>query len=121
MRKTDRKIDNAITKVLTDACELALGHYEGFKWLTHLVNYDDFPGSLSVVCIFDTNANLSGAAAEEMRALIKKKLASIDVRLDNSRRQVSFDTEENCRTENNGRWRERLRSRERARDTGTLP
>ena len=55
MRKTDKKIDNNIRNVLNKVCEQALIEVNGFVWLTHQVNYDKFPASLSVICVFDLN------------------------------------------------------------------
>ena len=57
MRKSDKKLDNQLRLVLTDVCETALKEVEGFQWLTHVVNYSNFPQSLRVVCVFDTNEN----------------------------------------------------------------
>lgn len=108
MRKTDKKIDNRIRLVLTEACELALARYAGFEWLTHLVDYNRFPESLAVICIFDTNANLAIADQQAMCTLIRDKLASIDIRVKNPHQLVSFDSEENCSAEHSGRWNERL-------------
>lgn len=109
MRKTDKKRDNAIRIALTEVCDVAQEESEGFMWLTHLVNYDAFPGSLSVICVYDTDANLAKADLDDMCSLIKKKLASIDINLRDIRRHVRFDTEEKCRHENNGKWQERLK------------
>lgn len=109
MRKTDKKIDNAIRVVLTQACDVAQIESDGFMWLTHFANYDCFPGSLSVVCIYDTNKNLAKANMGSMRALIKEKLASIDINLKDIRQHVSFDAEEQCKIENDGKWHERFR------------
>ncbi len=58
MRKTDKKIDNALIKVLTEVCDIAQENYAGFEWITHFANYNNFPGSLSVVCIYGTNEQL---------------------------------------------------------------
>ncbi len=108
MRKTDKKIDNAIRVVLTEACELALTKHPGFEWLTHRVDYNRFPESLSVVCIFDTNAHLESADQQALCSLIHQKLVSIDIRIKNPRQLVCFDTEENCAAQHDGRWNERL-------------
>lgn len=108
MRKTDKKIENALRQALTEACEAALEKYEGFQWLTHFVNYSDFPASLSIVCVYDINAHLAKTDKEGMRALIKAKLASIGITLKDCRQQVRFDTEENCDRENQGKWNERF-------------
>jgi hypothetical protein len=43
-----------------------------------------------------------------MRALIKEKLASIDIKMNDSRQQVRFDTEENCNNDNDGKWNKRF-------------
>ncbi|KGE02759.1 hypothetical protein HRUBRA_02737 [Pseudohaliea rubra DSM 19751] len=43
-----------------------------------------------------------------MRALVREKLAAIDIRLSDSRRQVGFDSEEACQEENRGKWKERF-------------
>jgi hypothetical protein len=108
MRKSDKKRDNAIRLALTEACETAREHYAGFEWLTHFVDYHHFPDSLSVVCIFDTNANLAVSDREAVRSLIRGELASIDVRIRHPQRQIRFDTEENCESENDGRWQARF-------------
>lgn len=109
MRKTDKKIDNALRLVLTEVCDIAQVKYDGFKWLTHFANYNSFPSSLSVVCIFDTNEELGRTDKNALCKLIQEKLASIDINIKNINRQVSFDTEENCLNQNDGQWNERLR------------
>jgi hypothetical protein len=109
MRKTDKKIENALRVVLTEVCDAAQRQYEGFEWLTHFVNYDDFPGSLSVICVYDTNENLSESDLTGVRSLIFEKLIAIDIKLKDVRRQVRFDTEENCKSEHNGKWHERFK------------
>jgi len=108
MRKTDKKIENALREALTVACDMALEKHEGFMWLTHFANYQNFPDSLSIVCVFDTNEQLSKANDEGLRVIIKDKLASIDINIKDIRQNVSFDTEENCKKENNGKWHERF-------------
>lgn len=109
MRKSDKKIDNALREVLTEVCDIALENYDGFKWLTHFANYNNFPGSLSVVCIYDTNEQLEKTDVNGLRILINEKLLSIDINIKDIRRHVNFDTEENCNNENNGKWNERFR------------
>lgn len=108
MRKTDKKMENAIRVALTEACEIAQEHYPGFEWLTHVADYDNFPDSLSVVCIYDTNANLANTDRDAVRALIRETLLSIDIRVRHAQRQVSFDTEENCQNDNGGSWQTRF-------------
>ncbi|MEI8593270.1 Fis family transcriptional regulator [Photobacterium sp. Hal280] len=112
MRKTDKKTDNQIRVVLTEVCDHALAAYPGFQWLTHLVDYSHFPGSLKVVCVFDTNANLSHfydeAGKPVLEALIVKKLATAGIRLNKPSAHIAYDTEENCERENQGKWAHRL-------------
>ncbi len=105
MRKTDKKIDNTIRKALKEVCELALGKVEGFKWLTHFSNYDSFPKSLLIVCVFETNEQLDKARCSKMddylSKLIAAKLSDIDVKLYNIQKQVRFVTQANCKREIN--------------------
>ena len=114
MRKTDKKLDNQLRIVLTDVCEDMLKRVDGFQWLTHLVNYSNFPKSLKVVFIFDTNENLhSFQSHKEKSEVIKQvdeKLADIGVKLNNINLHVVFDTEENCDRDNAGNWNRRLDS-----------
>ena len=108
MKKTDKKIDNAIRSALTEVCDKALEEHDGFVWLTHRVDYQNFPESLSVVCVFDTNEQLSNAHDEDLRVIIKDKLASIAILIKDSRQAIRFDTEENCTKEHKGNWQQRL-------------
>ena len=112
MRKTDKKIDNQLRLVLTDVCEIALKEIHGFLWLTHLVNYSNFPKSLKVVCVFDTNENLfsfmSKDSKNELASLIQVKLDDVDVKVKNVSEHILYDTEENCEKEHNGKWSVRL-------------
>jgi len=97
MKKTDKKLEKKICQALTNACEAAKVEVQGFQWLTHLVNYNQFPDSLSVICFFDTKANLKQAREHNkdqfMTALIKSELEQINIRFKDIKRHVSFDTE----------------------------
>ncbi len=108
MTKTDKKTDNAICQVLTDACETALKKHRGFEWVTHVVNYKRFPQSLLVICIFDTADSLAKADCQALRDIIRQHLLSINIRLPQPQRQITFDTEEACQADNNGSWARRL-------------
>lgn len=108
MKKTDKKLDNTLRDVLTEACDIALETFEGFRWLTHFANYNDFPRSFSVVCVFATNEQLANTDLARFRLLLKEKLAAMDVKIKVLDRQLIFDTEENCVKDNNGKWNERL-------------
>ena len=112
MRKMDKKIDKQLRIVLTDVCETALKKYVGFQWLTHVVNYSNFPKSLKVVCVFDTNENLNNFMldnhSQALNILIQKKLFEVDVNINNVVNHISYDTEENCDKNDNGKWAVRL-------------
>ena len=108
MKKSDKKIENALVKVLTEVCDIAQEKYIGFKWITHFVDYKNFPDSLSIVCIYDTNEQLNTTNVEELCKLINEKLLSINIKIQDLYSQVAFDTEENCKNENNGNWDERF-------------
>jgi hypothetical protein len=114
MKKSDKKIDNSLRLALTEVCETAIDEVTGFKWLTHFANFRDFPGSLSVVCVFDTNDNLSSARqnhkADFLFSLIKEKLSAVNIQIKDMRPHVGFDTEEACDKENGGRWNDRFGS-----------
>lgn len=112
MRKTDKKLDNQLRHVLTEVCEVALKDINGFQWLTHLVNYSNFPKSLQVVCVFDTNENLSLFMSQntktELAHLIQLKLSTINIAVNNVTAHICYDTEQNCDTEHQGKWANRL-------------
>ncbi|MCF6250938.1 MAG: hypothetical protein L3J75_06675 [Methylococcaceae bacterium] len=113
MKKTDKKIDKKICHALTKACETAKQEVQGFQWLTHLVNYNQFPGSLTIICIFDTKAELEQAREQKkdqiIVGLIGTELAQINISFKELSRHVSFDTEAACEAEHNGKWQRRFK------------
>ena len=98
MTKSDKKTEKSIILALTNVCEIALDTVEGFQWITHNVNYKDFPNSLSILCVFDNPESLISAKASERGVYLKSQIQielaaqSIDIRNINS--VVSFDTKE---------------------------
>jgi len=112
MRKTDKKIDNQLRFVLTEVCEVALKDIDGFQWLTHWANYANFPSSLKVVCVFDTNENLagflSGASPADFSALIQAQLLVANVKIIDIASHIYYDTEQDCASQHNGQWKDRL-------------
>lgn len=112
MRKSDKKIDNHLRIVLTEVCETALKEFTGFQWLTHIVNYANFPTSLKVVCVFDTQKNLSsflaGNQKDQLSFLIQTQLEVAGVKLKNMKKHLTFDSEELCKIQHNGQWATRL-------------
>ncbi|KXO09882.1 hypothetical protein AKG98_978 [Moritella sp. JT01] len=112
MTKTEKKIDNTLCKVLTGVCEDAKDEIQGFQWLTHTVNYNNFPASLKITCVFDSNADIAQLTASQqdqrLHGLLTQALNAVDVRLKNINKQVKFDSEENCTRDNAGNWAKRL-------------
>lgn len=56
-------IERELIRTLTLACETAKSEIVGFQWLTHDVNYEQFPQSLVVTWMFDSEANKERALA----------------------------------------------------------
>ena len=112
MRKTDKKIENQLRRALTSVCEIALKEIDGFQWLTHLVNYGHFPKSLKIIFVFDTEENLrkfkSDERKEKLTSLTQAQLREISVDIKNLNNHLSYDTEESCLKEHNGKWADRL-------------
>ncbi|MBN3563909.1 Fis family transcriptional regulator [Aliamphritea spongicola] len=112
MRKTDKKLDNQICKTLTVVCETALEHIYGFQWLTHRVNYQRFPASLKIACVFSDESDLERIRMQHedtsLRNLICDALADIGIQLAHPEEQIYFDSEEACEASHQGNWARRL-------------
>lgn len=112
--KTQKRIDNNIRLALTEVCENALKDVPNFQWLTHQADFTNFPASLLITCIFDTEAHLEQAQralhTQQIQQQLQAKLFKIGVKLSSPRNQVRFDTEESCDSENEGDWNSRLAS-----------
>lgn len=112
MNKTVKKLDNNVVKALTIACEMAKQDTVGFEWLTHSANYSNFPASLVITCVFNTQQSLDTMLVNQhekkIRKQIQNQLLKVGVLLKDARRHVVFDTEEACLVENNGNWKARL-------------
>ena len=52
MRKTDKKIEQQLCRLLTQVCEEAKDTLKGFEFISHQVNYQRFPNSLIIECYF---------------------------------------------------------------------
>ncbi len=108
MKKTNKKLDKQISQALTQACEAAKEKVTGFQWLTHFADYHHFPGSLSVVCVFDSNAELEQAQLQQhdqlLINLIKTELEAINIKFNKINQHISFASEEDCRNHCNGNW-----------------
>lgn len=115
MSKTNKKIDNNICKALTDVCEQAKVEISGFQWLSHTANYTQFPGSLMVTCVFDSDKSLSAAVENDsdtvLQKLVQKSLFKVGVVLKDVRQNFRLDSEECCERENGGDWAVRLQQK----------
>lgn len=112
MRKSDKKIENQIRDVLTDVCEDTLKGYDGFLWVTHTVNFSSFPQSLKIVCVFDSNQDrtnfLEADGKQQVASVIQSAFNQGGIKLKNIDKHLSFDTQENCDRDHQGKWNLRL-------------
>jgi len=118
MKKTDKTLENTLVTLLTKVCEQSLKSLDGFQWLTHLsgksgVNYKDFSRSLTIICVFDTQAQvsklLSSPNHQSLVSMIVEQLRSAGIKLPNPQKQIQFDSEEACNKEHAGKWNRRLK------------
>lgn len=94
MRKSDKKIDNNLRKALTDVCDFALQYSDGYQWITHSVNYQRFPNSLIITCMFTDQQSAQNAQQQgKLSTIIQQKLQDIGVYLKDSSRQIRFNFE----------------------------
>lgn len=112
MNKTEKKLDKAIIKALTKACETSKDLVHGFEWLTHSVNFADFPATLRITCVFDTEDSKQQAMQDKLNVkiivTIEKDLADVGIKCKQIDRHISFDSEQACRLEHGGNWQLRL-------------
>lgn len=74
MRKSDKKIDNSIRQALTELCENHLKDLSGFCWITHTVNYQQFPKSLYITCVFDEQHSLTQFLQSEQHIQVEQRI-----------------------------------------------
>ncbi|WP_299806133.1 hypothetical protein [uncultured Shewanella sp.] len=95
MRKTDKKIDNAIRVALTEVCETLKQEVEGFSWLTHRVNFSQGMDSLVITFMFESQVLLdkarSGRQTQQMIALTQASLKIDNICLANPSKQCRFE------------------------------
>ena len=112
MRKSDKKIENQIIKTLSQVCESGLEEIAGFEWLTHTVNFEQFPDSLKITCIFNNNKDLAcylnSTNSIDLKQVIEDSLQDIGIKIKNANKQIILDSEENCTLQHAGNWRQRL-------------
>ncbi|UJF17723.1 hypothetical protein L0B53_11850 [Vibrio sp. SS-MA-C1-2] len=105
MKKTDKKKENALRQCLTGACDNLQEQSEGFIWLTHSINYDNYPQSL---CVYGTNEQMNSIDCGLVYQVINKHLSSIGIQLKNREKHIHLDSEEACIKEHDGKWSKRL-------------
>lgn len=112
LSKTNQKIDNNVCKALTIACETSLHEIPGFLWLTHRANYTNFPASLVVTCVFNTEEEIAQIKAQQqdevLRMTIQAQLLKVGLVVKNIKKCVRFDSEQACLAQHNGQWPDRL-------------
>ncbi len=112
VKKTDKILENTIVKVLTRVCEDSLKNIDGFQWLTHLVNYKDFPRSLTIICIFDTQDQITQLKESPQYEILLNniidRLKSAGIELVKKQKHIKFDSEEACNLHHQGNWANRL-------------
>ncbi len=110
--KTEKKIDNNIRVTLTAVCEQLLKDIPRFKWLTHQANYTNFPASLLITCVFETEQDKNTAEQNgnkrKIEKLIQAKLLRAGIKFKAIGKQVVLDSEEACERDQQGDWAERL-------------
>ncbi|WP_231570117.1 MULTISPECIES: hypothetical protein [Pseudomonas] len=94
-------IERELIRTLTDACETAKSEIVGFQWLTHDVDYERFPQSLSVTWMFDTEANKAKALAcadeARMLALTLAAFEEVGISVTRTADHVAFSVEQPAR------------------------
>jgi len=72
-------VERELIRTLTLACEAAKSEIVGFQWLTHEVDYEQFPQSLVVTWVFDSEANKARAlACADKARMLALTLAAFD-------------------------------------------
>lgn len=116
-KREQAHLERLLSQTLTEACETAKTELVGFQWLTHAVDYANFPGSLQVIWVFDTEANRQAALAagqdKRMTDFTAMALSEAGVGIEQASRHVSCDSEEACQRSHGGNWQQRLARRAR--------
>jgi hypothetical protein len=99
LTKTNKKTDNNICKALTVVCETIKDQpVAGFSWLTHTVNYAQFPSSLVITLVFDNDNNqamaLDSGFEKHCLRLIQTQLLKVGVKFLHNKHNLKFTSEE---------------------------
>ena len=108
LKRNEKKTESAIVKALNDVCETLKHKSDGFSWLTHFVDYSNFPQSLKLVFVFNTNQSLESAknkaTFQTIFQLTENRLKREGVSVNRIDKTVFFDTEENGADFNDANW-----------------
>jgi len=74
MTKTEKRLDQALRKALTLACENIKDQYSNFNHLTHEVNLKKPANTLRVSCYFIDELALSDANTQQHLPLIEREI-----------------------------------------------
>ena len=114
MKKSDKLLEASIVRALTEVCEALKRDFSGFCWLTHTVNYRDFPASLRVIIVFDSNASRATFmhAEQKKRFLsnMQDALTPLGIAHEEITQHISYDSEQACMSQHQGDWNRRLRT-----------
>lgn len=115
LSKTQKKTDDNIRQALNEACNQLLDEYLGFSWLTHQVDYTNFPASLIVTCIFESRAQqehiIKSQQEQGIWKIIQGKLIKVGIKVPRPAFQIRWDNEEDCVNIHDGNWKNRLNER----------
>ena len=113
MKKSVKKIEQALRSSLTEVCQNSLENIPGFEWITHTVDYKNFPNSLLIICVFDTVEQLTAMKQQSLDTgliqAIDTKLRAVSIQLKPIEKHIFFDTEEACERNHGGNWQARLK------------
>lgn len=94
-------IERELIRALTRACETAKAEIVGFQWLTHEVDYQQFPQSLVVTWMFDSEANkaraLASTDAARMRELTQAAFEEVGISVAGIAAHIAFSVEQPAR------------------------
>ena len=91
MTKTEKKLEQQLIEALTEVCEIAKENLPGFQWITHEVNFKQWPKSLRVICQFENQGDLSKALhSKRLINAIIDALNSLNIPI--SQNQITFQS-----------------------------
>ena len=94
-------VERELIRTLTDACETAKSEILGFQWLTHDVDYTQFPQSLVVTWVFDSETSraraLASADKARMQALTLAAFDEVGISVSRIDDHLAFSVERTAR------------------------